>query len=506
MNSGDPSRYDGPVPVPGPRLIRANERPARPEGRYLLYWMTAARRLDRNFALQHAVDLALEFGRPLVVFEGLRCGYPHASERLHAFVLQGMAEHARVLRDGAATYFPYVERRAGEGSGLLRALARDAVAIVTDWYPAFFLPAMLASAARQVDVRLDAVDGNGLLPVLDAGRAIPTAYAFRARVQRTLKTHLSQWPEKAPLDRLPTAPGVELRADVHQRWPAADLSGLEDLVRGLPIDHAVRAVNIAGGSAAARARLRRFVDHGLEDYAEAHNQPEQDATSRLSPWLHFGHLSVHEVFEAVMSHEKWTSRKLGAGSRGAREGWWNVSPSAEAFLDELITWRELAFNTCAFVPGYDTFGSLPEWARRTLDAHRTDPREHVYSYDEFDRAATHDPLWNAVQRQLVRDGWFHGYMRMLWGKKIFEWSKSPEAALDVMARLMNRYALDGRDPNSWAGFAWVLGRYDRPWPERDVYGTVRYMSSGNTARKLKVKQYLAKYGPAPATGLFDRQG
>jgi deoxyribodipyrimidine photo-lyase len=184
---------------------------------------------------------------------------------------------------------------------------------------------------------------------------------------------------------------------------------------------------------------------------------------------------------------------LGSSSRGAREGWWNVSPSAEAFLDQLITWRELAFNTCAFVPGYDRYDTLPAWARQTLDAHRVDAREHVYSLEQFDAAATHDPLWNAVQRQLKTDGWFHGYMRMLWGKKILEWSATPEAALHAMEHLMNRYSLDGRDPNAWAGFAWVLGRYDRPWPEREVFGKVRYMSSANTARKLRVKAYLEKY-------------
>jgi deoxyribodipyrimidine photo-lyase len=258
-----------------------------------------------------------------------------------------------------------------------------------------------------------------------------------------------------------------------------------------------------GGSHAARARLAAFVAGGLARYGEHHNQPEQDATSRLSPWLHFGHLSVHEVFQAVMTSEKWTSRKLGSGARGAREGWWNVSASTEAFLDELVTWRELAFNTAAFAPDYDRYSALPDWARRTLDAHRGDRREHWYGLEQFDAAATHDPLWNAAQRQLKQDGWFHGYMRMLWGKKILEWSAAPEDALAVMQHLMNRYSLDGRDPNSWAGFAWVLGRYDRPWPEREIFGQVRYMSSTNTARKLRVKGYLAQYGDR-GSGMGDR--
>jgi deoxyribodipyrimidine photo-lyase len=432
------------------------------------------------------------------VLEALRCGYPHASDRLHAFVIDGMREHAAALGGGPVRYYPYVEPAPGEGSGLLAALARTACVVVTDWYPAFFLPRMTASAARQVDCRIEAVDSNGLLPVAAAGRAIPMAHGFRSHLQKTLRAHLRQWPLPEPLTSLPAGPRPAIASSILDRWPAATGASLTraGLAR-LPIDHAVAPVSVAGGTTAARARLREFAATGLARYAEHHHQPEQDATSRLSPWLHFGHLSVHEVFEAVMSRERWTSRKLGAGARGARDGWWNASASAESLLDELITWRELAFNTCAFVPGYDQFASLPEWARRTLDLHRSDPREHAYSLAQLDSATTHDPVWNAAQRQLARDGWFHGYMRMLWGKKILEWSAAPDDALAAMTHLMNRYSLDGRDPNSWAGFAWVLGRYDRPWPEREVFGQVRYMSSANTARKLRLKGYLARYADDP---------
>ena len=456
--------------------------------------MTAARRLGFNFALERAVAHAVEHDKPLVILEALRCGYEHANDRLHAFVMEGMAEHAAALRTGPMRYYPYVEPSAGAGSGLLAALSRTACVVVTDWYPAYFLPRMTASAAWQVECLLEAVDSNGLLPVDLAGRAIPRAHGFRALVQKHLRAQLRQWPQRDPLAALRRRRAAAIAPDILERWPAATKDTLSrHALASLPIDHGVAPVAETGGTSAARARLRTFVASGLPRYAADHNQPERDATSRLSAWLHFGHLSAHEVFEAVMSREKWTSRKLGTAARGAREGWWNASASAESFLDELITWRELAFNTCAFVPGYDRFASLPPWARQTLDAHRGDPREHVYTLEQFDAAATHDPLWNAAQRQLVREGWFHGYLRMLWGKKILEWTRTPEEALAVMAHLMNRYSLDGRDPNSWAGFAWVLGRYDRPWPEREIFGQIRYMSSANTARKLRVKTYLKRY-------------
>ena len=475
------------------RLQPQNDRPIRPDREFVLYWMTSARRLHGNFALQRAVQHATTLQKPLVILEALRCGYPHANDRLHAFVLQGMREHAAALAKGVR-YYPYVEPAAGAGKGLLAALASHAAVVVTDWYPAFFLPRMIASAAKQVDCALEAIDTNGLLPVAAAGRAIPMAHGFRAHLQRSLREQLRHWPEKNPLEGLPDARPAKIDAAITARWPSATAAVLRgETLAEFPIDHAVRPVAIAGGTAAARARLDDFVTQKLANYADGHNQPEQDFTSRLSPWLHFGHISAHEVFERVMSREKWTSRKLGTGARGAREGWWNTSASAESFLDELITWRELAFNTAAFLPGFDRYDTLPGWARQTLDAHRGDRRQHVYTLEQFENAATHDPLWNAVQRQLTRDGWFHGYMRMLWGKKILEWTPCPQDALAVMEHLMNKYSLDGRDPNSWAGFAWVLGRYDRPWPEREIFGQVRYMSSANTARKLRTKNYVQTY-------------
>jgi deoxyribodipyrimidine photo-lyase len=228
---------------------------------------------------------------------------------------------------------------------------------------------------------------------------------------------------------------------------------------------------------------------------EDHNHPDLDASSRLSPYLHFGHLSAHQVFAALATRERWTTRKLGGAAGGVREGWWGMSPSAANFIDQLVVWRELAFNTCEYVADYDTYASLPAWARRTLDQHADDPRPDLYTLEQLERANTSDPVWNAVQRQLVREGWFNGYLRMLWGKKILEWTAAPAEALARMETLMNRYSLDGRDPNSWAGYAWVLGRYDRPWPERPVFGTVRYMTSASARRKLKMKRFLERFGP-----------
>ena len=257
---------------------------------------------------------------------------------------------------------------------------------------------------------------------------------------------------------------------------------------------------------AAQRTLQRFVQHRLDQYHDAHNHPDLDGTSRLSPYLHFGHLSAHQVFNAVMRHEKWSLARLAIRANGAREGWWGVGAGAEAYLDQLIVWRELAFNTCWTRPqDYDKFESLPRWALDTLARHATDPRPVTYSLSQLENAETHDPLWNAAQRQLRREGWFHNYLRMLWGKKILEWSATPQDALQAMRTIMDRWSLDGRDPNSYAGYFWTLGRYDRPWPERPIYGTVRSMSSDSTRRKVKVKDYLVRFGPDSA-GEAPRQG
>jgi deoxyribodipyrimidine photo-lyase len=488
------------MPVPSTRVRAIHDAPLEASRPFVLYWMTAFRRLDRNFALQRAIDVAREVGRPLVVLEALRCDHPWASDRLHAFVVDGMAEHARTLADTPVVYLPYVEPARGAGRGLLDALARDAALVVTDDYPCFFLPHMIRTAGGRLGARLEAVDSNGLLPMRATAKSFPTAFSFRAHLQRTLRTHLKDWPDRLDLTDLPGH--ASLPDEIVRRWPATSLDDLEQparLLASLPIDHQVPPVPTRGGTAAARQALRRFVTEALARYPEDHNQPEVEGTSRLSPYLHFGHISTHDVFEAVMTAEKWTTRKLAPDARGRREGWWGVSAGAEAFLDQLVTWRELGLNLCVTRPDdYWTTAALPDWARATLDRHRDDTREWRYSREDLEAARTHDEVWNAAQRQLLRDGWMHNYLRMLWGTKILEWSDSPEAALDAMIALMNRHALDGRDPNSYTGYLWTLGRYDRPWaPERPIYGTVRYMSSANTVKKLRMRDYLKKYGPAP---------
>jgi deoxyribodipyrimidine photo-lyase len=484
--------------VPKSRVRDVNDRPVDLAGTHVVYWMTSARRLTWNFALQRAVECANQFKKPLIVFEALRVDYPHANDRLHRFMLDGMADNRRRAAGSRAIYYPYVEPSRDHAKGLLEALAKDACIVVTDWYPVYFLPRMIRAAGKKLDVRLEAVDSNGIIPLASHGRAFTAARFYRGFVQKSLMTHLLDVPDADPLRRLRAARGKRtVPRAITKRWPLANartLEGSAKTLARLPIDHSIPPAEIRGGSTAARKVLRSFIGGKLRSYDTDRNHPDQDATSGLSPYLHFGHLSAHEVFAAVMTHERWTSRKLRQSHAGAREGWWGVSPAADAFLDQLVVWRELAFNACEYVPDATSYDSLPDWARGTIAAHQSDPRPHRYSLARLEAAQTSDPIWNAAQRELASTGWFHGYMRMLWGKKIFEWSASGRQALERMQSLMDRYALDGRDPNSYAGYAWVLGRYDRPWPERPVFGTLRYMTSESARRKLRLTRYLERYG------------
>ena len=490
-----------PVVYNDARLRAVNDRPIAARGEYVLYWMQATRRLRRNHALDHALREARRLGRPLVVYEGLRLDYPWASARLHRFVLEGMrANQAAAERLGLA-YWPYVERKPGEGRGLLAGLAVRAALVVTDDFPCFIVPDQSAALAARATVAVVAVDGNSIVPVSRLGPVVSAAAHLRPRIHRAFAEaweHRASDRPRLARDRAPLAPPFE----------PADLGDLDALVAELPLDRSVTAVaSTPGGEPAARRRLADFVAHRLRGVAERRSHPAPPAEghqSGLGPYLHFGHIGIDEVVEAVLaSTGDWSPAVLDAHAVGRREGFFCRDADANAFLDEAITWRDLGLHW-HWTRRRDTASlerALPAWARATLGAHAGDARAFVYSREEWEAGRTHDPLWNAAQRELVATGAIHNYMRMLWGKKVLEWSRTPEEAYATLEHLNNKYALDGRDPNSYTGILWCFGLFDRPWaPARPVYGSVRYMSSENTARKFKLGPYLdyiAALPPSP---------
>jgi deoxyribodipyrimidine photo-lyase len=486
--------------VPLIRIRTCNKQEASVDGDYVLYWMVAYRRANYNFSLQRAVEWAKQLNKPLVILEALRSDYPWASDRLHRFVIEGMADNALLFSKRNVHYYPYVEPTRGVGKGLLKELVSRACVVVSDDFPCFFLPRMLEAASSQIPVRFEVVDSNGLLPMRAAEKVFARAFDFRRFLQKNLLPHLAEIPKRDPLSRvkLPTLKAFPAR--IAKRWERAspdELLAPGEYLSSLPIDHQVQPVATCGGSKVANKALRVFLKNRLTIYGSDRNQPEQEATSGLSPYLHFGHISAHQVFEELTTLQQWTPDKVAVKASGSSSGWWGLNSEVESFLDELITWRELGYNMCWQRQDYDQYESLPDWAQQTLAEHASDLRQHTYSLQQFEAAQTHDRLWNAAQRQLVREGRIHNYLRMLWGKKILEWSASPRDALHTMIELNNKYALDGRNPNSYSGIFWVLGRYDRAWgPERPIFGKIRYMSSKNTARKVRVKRYIEKYSSA----------
>lgn len=482
--------------VPSQRIRNLNQAPVNPYGKYTLYWMTSYRRLSWNFSLDRAIEWANELKKPLLIFEALRAGHPWACNRFHQFIIQGMQNTENQLRVSSVRYYPYVEPRQNTGQGLLKAFSKNAAVVITDDFPAFFIPNMLKKASTIVTVKMEAIDSNGLFPIRATDRLFETAYSFRRLLQKQLPPHLLQIPEKNPFSRLQIKKKASVPQTVLKKWPPTELRTIlsSEAFAAFPIDHRIAPVGLIGGFKSAQQKLREFLKEKLSRYSTDRNDVMKKSSSGLSPYLHFGHISSHQIFHELMDFENWRPDQLSEKCDGRRSGWWSVSENAEAFLDQLITWRELGFNRCTLQKNYDQYRTLPSWARETLDKHALDPRPYRYTLSQFEKAQTHDPLWNATQTQLMKEGTIHNYLRMLWGKKILEWSVTPQKALKIMIELNNKYALDGRDPNSYSGISWVLGRFDRAWgPERSILGKVRYMSSESTRRKMRVDQYLQKY-------------
>ena len=333
------------IPAAPPWRLRVlRDEPPRGDGEYVLYWMIGARRAHSNLALDRAIAWADALHKPLLVLEALRCDYQWASDRFHQFVLDGMRDNADAFARARVTYYPYLEPAPREGRGLLEALAERATLVVTDQSPVFDLPQLVSAATRRLRCRFETIDGYGIVPLEAPASVFPTAYAFRRYLQRTLPEYLAQEPapEVSGRDRRVTGP---LPAHVRERWPSADTWwSLGGALSALPLNHAVGVVGAKGGSVAAAGLLATFLRNGLPRYAETRAHPDEAVTSGLSPYLHFGHISPHQVVRGVLERESWSVARLSTKASGAREGWWGLTPDAEAFLDQVITWRELGGN------------------------------------------------------------------------------------------------------------------------------------------------------------------
>jgi len=447
------------------RVRKLNERDFRTGARYVLYWAQMNRRAESNQALAFAADLANQRGLPLLFYEGLTCTYPFANDRFHRFLLEGVPETARRLAKLGIGYVFHLRRRRADSNDALYRLAAEAAAVVTDDYPTFIAAQHNGSVPSRLDIPYYAVDSSCIVPMSHFEKQEYAAYTIRPKIHKVLARYMTPVPAiriKKKWDP-PVSP-------LHCEVTAANIPAL---VADCEIDHTVApSAEFRGGRAEAERRLKYFLENNLRRYAKTSNQPAEKSTSGLSPYLHFGHVSSLEVALAVRDHA--AEHKL----------------IADEFLEELIVRRELAFNFARFSPHSETLAALPDWAQKTLRKHSKDKRDPIYTRDRFEQAGTYDALWNATQRELLRDGKIHGYYRMYWGKKIIEWSATHQEALDTMIYLHDKYALDGRDPNTYTNILWCFGLHDRPWAERPIFGMVRYMSLDGMKRKTDVDAYI----------------
>jgi deoxyribodipyrimidine photo-lyase len=442
------------------RVQNLNEADVR-EGGYILYWMQSSQRAEQNHALEYAVQRANDLDQRLLVVFGLTDDYPEANLRHYTFMLEGLKDAQEAIEKRG------IEMVVREGSPEEVALeaGKDASLIVTD--RGYMRPQKKwrGKVAREADCLVTQVESDVVVPVeLASGKQEHAARTLRPKIQEYLEDFL--------VALRPTR--VEKRSK-NMREDGLDLSDVEKVLDGMDLDRSVGALShlYKGGNSEAKKIFRRFLNQGLGDYDANRNQPQTDYVSHMSKYLHFGHVSpIWLVLQAREASAKQNN--------------------IESFVEELVVRRELSMNFVFYNNDYDSYSNLPGWARKTLEEHKGDEREYTYTRKQLESAGTHDEYWNAAMKEMVHTGYMHNYMRMYWGKKILEWSNTPEHAYKTTLYLNNKYFLDGRDPNSFANVAWVFGQHDRGWTEREVYGKVRYMSSGGLERKTKPDQYVEK--------------
>ncbi|UCC98235.1 MAG: deoxyribodipyrimidine photo-lyase [Phycisphaerales bacterium] len=439
------------------RIKVLNNKPVR-AGTHVLYWMQAAQRAEYNHALEYAIQEANHLKKAIVVFFGVTESWPEANERHYAFMLEGLRETHNKLE---AKGIRMVVRHQSPDAGAIE-LAGRACLVVVDAGHLRIQKKWRTRVARRINCALHQVETNLIVPVEEASdKENFSAGTFRPRISKKLNHYLVPLKHKRP--RLGSL-GLKLET--------FDIDDIDKALSKLDIDRSVaRAGGFRGGIRQAKGRLNDFLANKLSHFAELRNDPNADCVSHMSPYLHFGQISPLFIALEVLKHP----------GRGK-----------DAYLEELIVRRELSHNFVFYNSNYDSFACLPPWAKRTLNFHRRDKRQYVYSCEQFEKAQTHDPYWNAAQKEMLLTGKMHGYMRMYWGKKILEWSSSPQAGFKIALYLNNKYELDGRDPNAFTGVAWCFGKHDRAWAERKVLGKVRYMNAAGLKKKFNADAYVKK--------------
>jgi deoxyribodipyrimidine photo-lyase len=445
------------------RITLINNMPLRVDGQCVVYWMQKDQRAKDNWALIHAVEVANELRLPLVVVFFVWEGMRHAYVRHFDFMLRGLAQ---VAKDLDSQGIGFVMRHSSPVAGIVSFTKEvNAACVVTDQSYLQLGKSRRQLAASKLDVPLEAVDASLIVPPTELSeKQLWAAFVARPKLSDLLDEYLTEFPFSRPM----------------QRWQSTlQGSGVPEptkILAQLDLDASVQPVRLQPGSQAAATLLALFESQGVSKYKDERNDPVRSSTSQMSAYLHFGQISAQRIALTLKYSKAYADDR----------------DSIEAYLDELITWRELSSNFVKYNSGYDSLDGIPDWAKRSLEKHQNDPREFIYSLDDFEQAVTHDELWNAAQMEVVKTGRMHGYMRMYWAKKILEWTKSAQVAIEIATYLNDKYELDGREPGGYAGILWAIGGlHDRPWFEREIYGQIRYMNANGAKKKFDVTAYIA---------------
>ena len=428
------------------------------DGKYVLYWMQAAQRTEYNHALEYSIRRANELNKPVVVSFGITDNWPEANLRHYYFMLEGLREVKKSLM---LMGIQMVIRHESPDLSTIK-LSKDACMVVVDGGQLRIQKKWRRNVAKKITCPLYEVETNLIVPVEQASsKENFSAGTFRPRITKKLDYYLVPVKHKKP------------KIDSQNlKFTTLDIDDIDKAISKLDIDRSVGKVDsFSGGSKQAKILLDNFLRNKLDNFSRLRNDPNENCVSNMSPYLHFGQISPLYIALKVLE---------------------TPSSGKDSYLEELIVRRELSHNFVFFNDRYDTFNCLPPWALRTLNFHGRDKREYLYSLEQFEKARTHDPYWNAAQKEMVISGKMHGYMRMYWGKKILEWSKTPRTGFKTALYLNNKYELDGRDPNAFAGVAWCFGKHDRAWAERNVFGKVRYMNAAGLKRKFDIEAYVNK--------------
>ncbi len=431
-------------------------------GKFVIYWMSQSHRANFNHSLEFAIDLSNAYRKPLLVYFPITDRYKYSNARYYKFMLDGILEAKKSIEERG---IKFVIEKVDDIKQRVVEISRDAFALITDKAYLKFYRRLNRYVAEKLDIPVYEVESDVCVPVeIASDRLEPYAFGLRKKIYSIMDAFIVELkPREVKIKSVSLDFGIE----------GLNLRDSLEILDILNIDKSVSLSPFVGGYSQARKYLEEFIERKLHKYKDFRSHPELDYQSNLSPYLHFGQISPIEVVLEVLSK-------------------YGKDENVDSFFNELIVWRELARNFCYYNPNYNHYEGIPDWAKETLEEHKKDRREYIYTLEELENAKTHDEYWNSAQLELLKTGKMHNYMRMYWCKKIIEWTDDPKKAFDIACYLNDKYELDGRDPNGYSGISWCFGTHDRPWKERKIFGKVRYMSASGLEAKFDIKKYVEK--------------